>query len=95
MPRPPLPSRGIIDRHLVELHRHPALDKDVTNERKIWEAAMLLISRHGEQAVGVAEREASRHHRDRDALTSTVWCWITRAVADLLKGEPDTGERVH
>jgi hypothetical protein len=95
MSRLPLPARSIVEHHLVELHRHPALDKDVTNERKIWEAAMLLVSRHGEQAVGVAEREASRHHRDRDELTCTVWCWISRAVTELLKGEPDTGERVH
>jgi hypothetical protein len=95
MSRLPLPQPGAAERHLVELHRHPALDRDVTNERKIWEAAMLLVSRHGEQAVGVAEREASRLHREHDELTCTVWCWISRAVAELLKGEPDTGEWVH
>ena len=95
MPRSFLPTRGIAAPHLVELHRHPALDRDVTNERKIWEAAMLLVSRHGEQAVGVAEREASRHHREHDEMTSTVWCWISRAVTELLRGEPDTGEWMH
>lgn len=79
----------------MELHRHAALDKSVTNERKIWEAAMLLVSRHGEQALDIAEREASRHHRDQDELTSTVWCWISRATAELLKPEPDFDEQIH
>jgi hypothetical protein len=72
-----------------------SLDWFVTNERKIWEAAMLLVSRHGEEATDVAEREASRHHREHDELTSTVWCWISRATAELLRDEPDIGERVH
>ena len=31
----------------------------MTNERKIWEAALLLVRRHGAEAVSVAEREAS------------------------------------
>ena len=30
----------------------------MTNERKIWEAALLLVRRHGSEAVGIAEREA-------------------------------------
>lgn len=56
---------------------------------------MLLVSRHGEQALDIAEREASRHHRDQDELTSTVWCWISRATAELLKPEPDFDEQIH
>jgi hypothetical protein len=67
----------------------------VTSERKIWEAAMLLISRHGEEALDIAEREATRYHRERDDLTCVVWCWISRATEQLLKVEPDSGERLH
>src|SRR5690242_10725143 len=52
------------------------LGRSVTNERKIWEAAILLVHRHGNEATDVAEREASRHHRRHDELTCTVWCWI-------------------
>jgi hypothetical protein len=96
MPRlPPLPAPGLVDHRLVELHRSPALDKGVTNERKIWEAAMLLISRHGEHAVDYAEREVLRFHREHDEMTRAVWCWISRATAELLKGEPDADEQVH
>ena len=65
----------------------------MTNERKIWEAAMLLVSRHGAQAIEVADREASRNRRN--ALTCAVWCWISRATAELLRAEPEGGERIH
>jgi len=66
----------------------------MTNERKIWEAAMLLVRRHGRDAVAVAENEAERL-RDDDALTSVVWCWIARSTAELLRPIPESGERVH
>ena len=56
---------------------------------------MLLISRHGEHAVDYAEREVLRFQREHDEMTRAVWCWISRATAELLKGEPDTGERIY
>ena len=34
----------------------------MTNERKIWEAAMLLVRRHGSDAVAVAENEQMALH---------------------------------
>ena len=66
----------------------------MTNERKIWEAAMLLVRRHGSEAVAVAENEAERLRGD-DALTCVVWCWIARSTAELLRPVPEAGERVH
>ncbi len=66
----------------------------MTNERKIWEAAMLLVRRHGSDAVAVAESEAERLRSD-DALTCVVWCWIARSTAELLRPVPEAGERVH
>ncbi len=68
----------------------------MTNERKIWEAAMLLVRRHGSDAVAVAEHEAERLRGDGDdALTCVVWCWIARSTAELLRPVPQAGERVH
>jgi len=67
----------------------------VTNERKIWEAAIILVGRHGILATDVAEREASRHYRRQDDVTCAVWCWISRATTKILKDEPELGERVH
>ena len=67
----------------------------MTNERKIWEAALLLVRRHGNDALAVAEREAERLKRGDDELTCVVWCWIARSTAELLRPAPAIGERVH
>jgi hypothetical protein len=67
----------------------------MTNERKIWEAALLLVRRHGTAAADVAEHEAQRLRRSDDELTCIVWCWIARSAAELLRPEPEVGERVH
>ena len=67
----------------------------MTNERKIWEAALLLVRRHGSQAVVIAEQEAERLRSEEDELTCVVWCWIARSTAELLRPAPDVGERVH
>jgi hypothetical protein len=67
----------------------------MTSERQIWEAAMLLVRHHGEDAVEVAEREAARHGRTDDRLNYVVWCWIARATAELIRSEPEVLEHVH
>ncbi len=67
----------------------------MTNERKIWEAALLLVRRHGAAAVEVAEEEAQRRRDGDDELTAVVWCWIARSTAELLRPTPDAGERIH
>ena len=67
----------------------------MTNERKIWEAALLLVRRHGSQAAAIAESEAERLRGGDDELTCVVWCWIARSTAELLRAEPEAGERVH
>jgi len=70
-------------------------DMMMTNERKIWEAALLLVRRHGSDAVTIAEREAERLKGGEHELTCVVWCWIARSTAELLRPVPDIGERVH
>ena len=67
----------------------------MSSERQIWEAAMLLVRRHGEEAADVAGREAKKHGTGEDRLTYVVWCWIARATAELIKSEPGEDERVH
>jgi hypothetical protein len=71
------------------------ITKMMTSERQIWEAAMLLVRRHGEDAADVAGREAKKHGKGEDELTYVVWCWIARATAELIKAEPGEGEHVH
>ncbi len=67
----------------------------MTNERKIWEAAILLVRRHGSKAAVIAEREVERLRASDDELTCVVWCWIARSTAELLRPVPQAGERVH
>jgi hypothetical protein len=67
----------------------------MTNERKIWEAALLLYRRHGTKAVAIAEQEAERLKGSDDELTCVVWCWIARSTAELLRAVPEAGERIH
>jgi hypothetical protein len=67
----------------------------MTNERKIWEAALMLVRRHGSKALEVAEREAERLRSDKDELSCIVWCWIARSAAELLRPIPGSGERIH
>ncbi len=67
----------------------------MTSERQIWEAAMLLVRRHGEDAADVAGREAKKHGDGADDLTYVVWCWIARATAELITSEPGEDEHVH
>jgi hypothetical protein len=67
----------------------------MTNERKIWEAALLLVRRHGTGAAEIAQREAQRLRGGEDQLTCVVWCWIARSAAELLRPFPEEGEMVH
>jgi hypothetical protein len=67
----------------------------MTNERKIWEAALLLVRRHGAAAAEIAQREAQRLRSGDDELTCVVWCWIARSTAELLRPVPGDGERIH
>jgi hypothetical protein len=67
----------------------------MTNERKIWEAALLLVRRHGAEAAEVARQEVQRLRQSDDELTCVVWCWIARSTAELLRPFPDEGERIH
>ena len=71
------------------------IDGQMTNERKIWEAALMLVRRHGSSALQVAEREAERLRTGNDELSCIVWCWIARSTAELLRPTPDSGERIH
>src|SRR6202035_5202333 len=81
------PSRG----KGVTVMMTPAM----TNERKIWEAVLLLVRRHGAAAAEIAHREAQRLRSDDDELTCVVWCWIARSTAELLRPIPGEDERVH
>jgi hypothetical protein len=68
--------------------------QSMTSERQIWEAAVLLVRRHGEDAADIAGREALRYSQS-DAMSYVVWSWIARVTAELIKPAPDGTDRVH
>jgi len=81
----------------LDLNQEVALSptSQMTSERQIWEAAVLLVRRHGEDAPGVAGAEALKYCRRSDEMSYVVWSWIARVTAELIKPEPDITERVH
>ena len=68
---PPARTRGRNSRRLegFTVMMTPAM---MTNERKIWEAVLLLVRRHGAAAAEIAHREAQRLRSGDDELTITV-----------------------
>jgi len=56
---------------------------------------LMLVRRHGSEALQVAEREAERLRSGNDELSCIVWCWIARSTAELLRPTPGRDERVH
>lgn len=81
----------------LDLNREVAMTptSQMTSERQIWEAAVLLVRRHGEDAPEIAGREALKYCRRSDELSYVVWSWIARVTAELIKPEPDISERIH
>jgi hypothetical protein len=67
----------------------------MTSERQIWEAALLLVRRHGEEAPDIAGRQSLVYNRQSDVFGSVVWAWIARVSAELVKPAPEASERVH
>jgi hypothetical protein len=67
----------------------------MSNERKIWEAALMLVRTHGAAAPEIAEREARRLRGGGDELSCVVWCWIARTTTELLRPVPQEDERIH
>ena len=68
---------------------------DMTSERQIWEAALLLVRHHGEEAANVAGREARKYDRRADRFSFVVWSWIARVTAELIKPAPDGADSIH
>ena len=60
----------------AERFTHMMTPAMMTNERKIWEAVLLLVRRHGAAAAEIAHQEAQRLRSGDDELTCVVWCAI-------------------
>ena len=63
----------------------PGFTMMMTNERKIWEATLLLVNKNGAKAFAIAEREAEKLAWVGDELTSVVWALIAHSIAQWLR----------
>jgi hypothetical protein len=65
------------------------------DDHDLWQAAQLMIKRHGEDALVVAAQRADELFEEGDLDGAAVWRRITAAIEDLQRMEPKTGERVN
>jgi hypothetical protein len=63
-------------------------------EREVWDAAVVLIAKHGVKAPGLARLRAGQL-QGQDALTAKAWRIIADAAAEIVRSRPQIGERVH
>ena len=61
----------------------------------IWRGAQLMIKRHGAEAPLVAAQRADELLAQGDIEGNAIWKRITRAVEELARKEPATGERLN
>jgi hypothetical protein len=65
------------------------------NDRDIWAVALMMLQKHGKGAAGAVQRHADTARTERDAVEMRIWALVSDAVDELLKSEPECGERVH
>ena len=61
----------------------------------IWKIAAVLVRRYGCKASLYADARGRKALREGDRVTWQIWQWIEGAAEELLKPEPDAGERRH
>jgi hypothetical protein len=65
------------------------------SDRDVFAAAKLMIKRHGEEAAAEAAKRADALLEEGDAVGSTVWGKIAKAIEELLRKAPEPGAAVH
>jgi hypothetical protein len=63
-------------------------------EIDIWRSAHVMVKRYGRDAPIEAARRADALLDEGDMNGHQVWCWIVRAVEELLRVKLKPGERV-
>src|SRR5689334_19138621 len=84
----------------ARLPSHPIIHLPVSTSRyarqmrrEIWIVAAWMVQKHGDQAVAaVGDRLAAIEGDGADAHHLEVWCQIARAVIELVRPRPTTGE---
>jgi hypothetical protein len=65
------------------------------NDRDIWAVALMMLQKHGKGAGEAVQRHVDSARAERDSIEMRIWTLVSDAVDELLKSEPEHGERVH
>ena len=65
-------------------------------DRETWLTPALMVQKHGASAFGIVESKLEKMQRggvDEDHFRH--WCWIARAVLEIMRLDPSAAETVH
>jgi hypothetical protein len=65
------------------------------NDRDIWAVALMMLQKHGKGTADAVQRHVDTARTERDTVETRIWTLVADAVDELLKSEPERGERVH
>jgi hypothetical protein len=64
----------------------------MTEDKEIWEIAVLLTSKYGAQAVTLAQARAHQRAVAEDLAAFMIWSGVREAAEELLRPQPRAGE---
>jgi hypothetical protein len=64
-------------------------------DRDVWQAAVLLVKRYGDDAMQEAAARADQLQEEGDMAGCETWHCILEAILRLQAPEPAEGEKVH
>ena len=65
------------------------------DDRDVWQAAVLIMKRYGDDAMLEAAARADKLLEDGDSLGAETWHRILNAIERLQAKAPAEGEKVH
>jgi triphosphoribosyl-dephospho-CoA synthetase len=65
------------------------------DDRDVWQAAVLIVKRYGDDAMLEAAARADKLLEDGDSLGAETWHRILNAIERLQAKAPAEGEKVH
>lgn len=68
---------------------------NVVGDLDIWRSANLLVKQHGDDAWFHASQEADARLEAGDVAGQRVWLRIRKAIEDLQREQPHSGEPMH
>ena len=67
----------------------------LSNDRDIWAAALLMVTRYGDDAVLAAVKRGKQLLQEDDLQGAVTWHRIVSAIERLQAKAPAEGEKVH